>query len=515
MRVTNRIWQIVLGFSFCILIAAGLIGLFSIKKTSASNSEEPQIDISDPNAKALLCGPNSVCTALRRLGIPMVLKTFTDRIRLTQKGVTMNELVRVASYVKEIIAQEQILTWEELKVLDGTAVLFVNDSHFVATDPREKEDSLQEEHRIRIYDEGKPARWYSRDELKAIWNGNTIVLCKKQLKAGKKPQIEWEHCQIDAGSFNPEDTIEYQFNFRNVGKDVLRIKSINKSCNCAGYKLSSQNIPSGQRGWIEGTIKPIGRRGKFKSFLLITTNDPDYSDTILVMESLIKNEHILSKEVVYCGKISQGEEKSTEIFIHDPGDKSLYVVDAQVILDINDAQNHDYIQSSLELYKIEEGSKYVGMIGAYPLEAGDYVVRLKNVIHNNCFTGSFKGKIIIDTNLKSPHNHFEIPVYGEIIHHVHSLPANVMLVTESDENAEEVICLQSLINKRFEVHKFWIDNTEYITIKQLPEQESNPRYKVSVLPTIINSEKSMIQTIIHFQLDSGVIIDVPVIIWRK
>lgn len=500
-----------------VLVLVALLTIVSliVRPPSRPKPKEDLIDTTESRSQELLCGPRSLSTALRRLGIPTRREKLAKSVCLTARGIEMGELLRLASSIDHVNAERTSLTWDKLTALGGTAVLFVHGSHFVAADPREKEQTSQDEkHRIRIYDEGKSARWLTRAELTEIWDGDAIVLRRKLGTSGEGPRIEWKHCLIDAGCFKRNDTARYRFHLRNAGNAVLKIESIKKSCNCAGYEVNAREISPGQSGWIEGTVRLDGHRGKFRSFLLVRSNDIHNPEVVLTMEAFVYNDHILSHDRAHFGQIPQGRARSLEIFVHDPGEKNLQVQGTQIDLSSRQGQN-DHVRASLELLDVGQSSEYVGVIGAYPVKAGDYVIRPTVIVDNNCPVGPFTGKIIINTNLKSPLDYIEIPLDGNILPHVRSCPATVMLRLGPKEHTSETIYLESLTNRQFEVLKVWTDTNEPISVKPLPTQKGEPRYEIGALPTIVDSTERLIQTVVHFRLNEGWVLDVPVIVYCK
>lgn len=159
----------------------------------------------DPTIAAhrkMMCGPISLSVALDRLGINSSSRDLAQQCDVTPKGVELRELKRVARGIAQVEARTERLSWDALRHIDGTAVLFVKGQHFVAVDPREQASGAA----IRVYDEGKPALWMTEAELKEIWNGEALVVKRRSssVKQVDGPRIEWDHCFVDNGVLKPD-----------------------------------------------------------------------------------------------------------------------------------------------------------------------------------------------------------------------------------------------------------------------------------------------------------------------
>lgn len=503
----------------CVCIGAGILHL-SKKATTSLDTNLELLDPSDPRAEKLLCGPKSICTALRRLGIPIQIGDLYKNMKLTEKGVSVGQIVDLARDSGRVNAQEKVLTWDQLASWNGTAILLVSNNHFVSVDPRERrKTSDTQERSLRVYDAGKPTRWMARNELAALWDGTAVILNRvKTAKKYKEPHVEWEHCLVDEGSVRgSNDAVAHgRFNFRNTGKDTLKIEVIQKSCGCTSYDMSAPEIPSGESGWIEATVKLNRRRGEFQPYLVVKTNDPDSPTAILILKSFVNSEHILSKDVAHFGRRARNSTSSLDIFIHDPGEERLRVLNTKIQI-FNRGGKHSHIESSVESVAIGQYSEHVGIMGMHPVKPGDFLIRPQITTDSNCPVGPFSGEITIITNLDSPFNQIRIPLDGVIISHVYSQPRIVMLTLGTQAHMSQVVRLESNTGRKFNIETFWADSKAPISIKPVDPSisECETCYEISVLPASISPGVRSVETTAHFQLEEGTSLSVPVMIWRK
>ncbi len=196
-----------------ICLTVGLL-IHRLDRTSMASTPSLSMD-----SERLVCGPKSLCIAIRRLGVPVVDTRPLYEACENGKGVEFGVLETLTSQFPDIkVVGLQHISWEDLVNLDGTAVLFVNGNHFVAVDPRERPaSSMSPGVQVRVYDPGHPARWYTRNKLEEIWKGEALILKKgttKQLKSG--PKINWDTCWVDTGFFTGDQTIECPFKLTNT-----------------------------------------------------------------------------------------------------------------------------------------------------------------------------------------------------------------------------------------------------------------------------------------------------------
>lgn len=267
------------------------------------------LDPSNPDHKKMLCGPISLLKALGRVGIGSSLKELASQCEVDSKGVTLRNLERVTNGIQEVKSRVRRLDWDDLTSLDGTAVLFVRGHHYVAVDPREADPGRStNEAAVRVYDEGKPARWMTREELEEIWRGETLVIRRRtpSLRQAAGPSIEWDRCLIDKGVLKPDAVVEYVFPFRNVGSSDLTIDRVAKSCGCATYSITSRRLAPGQAGVIKADVDLRGKRGYFQNHIFVKTNDATKPLSILRMTAGVLRARVLSAERISLGDLPRG-----------------------------------------------------------------------------------------------------------------------------------------------------------------------------------------------------------------
>lgn len=124
------------------------------------------------------------------------------------------------------------------------------------------------------------------------------TLTEAQLK--KAAKISTDKTENNFGKIEKAQGVSYKFNFKNTGKDTLKITSAQSACGCIIHKLSNKdknNTPTtfvlpGKTAVLELTYNPQGT-GKNRDIITLYTNDPAnprvaYVLSADVVESLIE-----------------------------------------------------------------------------------------------------------------------------------------------------------------------------------------------------------------------------------
>lgn len=91
----------------------------------------------------------------------------------------------------------------------------------------------------------------------------------------RAPRIIFEKETYQFAEVKMGDPIDFEFSFRNDGKDPLQILKIKPSCACVLLNTQNLTLKSGQKGIIKGKFDTNNRSGNQYHNITVFTNDPN------------------------------------------------------------------------------------------------------------------------------------------------------------------------------------------------------------------------------------------------
>jgi hypothetical protein len=76
----------------------------------------------------------------------------------------------------------------------------------------------------------------------------------------------------DFGTIAEGPAGDYEFAFKNTGKEPLTIESVHASCGCTTPSYSKEPIAPGKTGKIKASYNTVGRPGAFTKSITVTSN---------------------------------------------------------------------------------------------------------------------------------------------------------------------------------------------------------------------------------------------------
>lgn len=74
--------------------------------------------------------------------------------------------------------------------------------------------------------------------------------------------IVFEERIIDIGDVAPDTILTQDYQFKNTGDYNLKIDFIQTDCSCSDYKINSETIPPGEKGYIKLFLDTSNKVGK-------------------------------------------------------------------------------------------------------------------------------------------------------------------------------------------------------------------------------------------------------------
>lgn len=500
--------------TFVIIIGSSLgVVYWSIKSLRTPTQK---FDYSNPEHKKMLCGPISLSIATGRLGINFDLIKLASQCKISPEGITLRELGRVAKSIQEIKSRTDRLSWDDLKSLDGTAVLFVNNDHFVAVDPRETLSSGNAKSAVRIYDENKPAQWMIRKELEKIWKGKALTIERvrpsPQQVAG--PYIEWDECFIDKGILESSSIVQYAFSFRNVGSSDLTIDSVKKSCGCAKYTLTTNRLAPGQAGIIEASVDLHGKKGYFSNNLAVKTNDTANPLSVLRMAVGVRKEHVLSTQMIRLTDLPKSGKVTGEFYASDPGFGGLEIRD--VFFEPASGQEiSKHLTCSITRSLLGDDVQRVAKLFGYQGEPEDYVIRIELEASEKCPVGRFQGEVSVVAEVDDAISTHIVAIKGTVIQDVYSVPGVALITLDGEGAGSATIQLRSHANHDFQIVETWVDSRTPAKIERADRpQAPGGKFILSTLMPAVVAGATPIESAAFFKLHNGTVVSVPIAIFK-
>lgn len=76
----------------------------------------------------------------------------------------------------------------------------------------------------------------------------------------------------DFGTIAEGPAADYEFEFKNTGKEPLIIETVHASCGCTTPSYSKEPIAPGKSGKIKASYNTVGRPGAFTKSITVTSN---------------------------------------------------------------------------------------------------------------------------------------------------------------------------------------------------------------------------------------------------
>ena len=104
----------------------------------------------------------------------------------------------------------------------------------------------------------------------------------------KGPRIKFEKVAHNFGEVNPGSTHRYEFKFKNIGDEVLKLKQPSSSCLCTVAKLDKGEYAPGESGVVRVTkFRVPEKRGVKSQPLYISSNDKSTPKVKLVIKARV------------------------------------------------------------------------------------------------------------------------------------------------------------------------------------------------------------------------------------
>jgi hypothetical protein len=179
--------------------------------------------------------------------------------------------------------------------------------------------------------------------LKKIIFAATVSLCFSA-SVFAQAQFEFIEDKHDFGTIIEGVNATWEFKFKNVGKDTIRLQQtdVRASCGCTTPSWTKDPIAPGQMGSVSAQFGSAGRPGIFNKNVTVSYQGAVVKmlgikgvvikpDTTKFTEAELKKSPkiFLDKNSYHFGKVERGQKVMTKIFIKNNGKDSLTILGGQ------------------------------------------------------------------------------------------------------------------------------------------------------------------------------------------
>jgi len=102
------------------------------------------------------------------------------------------------------------------------------------------------------------------------------------------PKIRFENTVHDFGKIKEGSVVDYTFKFKNVGSDVLEIKTVRTSCGCTAAVVSGKSIKPGEEGNLKVEFDSTKKEGVVTRTITLSSNDPVEQQKVLTIIAFVE-----------------------------------------------------------------------------------------------------------------------------------------------------------------------------------------------------------------------------------
>jgi hypothetical protein len=147
--------------------------------------------------------------------------------------------------------------------------------------------------------------------------------------AEKMPKIKFKEEAWDFGKVKQDQSLSYEFVFKNEGDAPLVIQKVDTSCGCTAALVSDRKVEPGKEGKIKVNFNSQGYSGAVSKFIYVESNDPAEPRKELKISADIdvppQPKIDLDRYSYDAGLLLQGEDLKARFMIKNRGELELRV----------------------------------------------------------------------------------------------------------------------------------------------------------------------------------------------
>jgi hypothetical protein len=361
---------------------------------------------------------------------------------------------------------------------------------------------------LRVYEQNRPATWYSRLQLESRWAGESLVLRHDPAKPRTgAPCLRWQACLRDCGFVaHDQSKVDFIYDFENAGGQPLNLSVLGTGCGCAKASVAPLTVAPGGKGKATLTVDVFDKRGYFSTFALLKTNDPLLPQCKVNAIGGVFQPVLTSLDQVYFGELSRGSSVVQSFYIQDRGDQTLKIDSLYASVDTSCGPKVG-IASAATITEIQSSNYPSHPISRYPVKVGDYRVDLTLTIAPTAPLGPVAGEVVFQTNQPGKFRTGKVLFNGLVRSDVYAEPSALLLSTSQPSIT---IRLESRLGKRVEMAANpAVSGDTHLSIVQVDRDDTSLTYRVSLDGT---QQGGTLSATLTFNLKGEGSICVPVVV---
>lgn len=159
--------------------------------------------------------------------------------------------------------------------------------------------------------------------------------------AGRAGALSFHRTTWDFGKIGSVKKQTHRFTYKNSGDETITITDVTPSCGCTAAMPGQTRIKPGEKGFIDVTFNPVGKKGDFSSTVNIETDTEE--SYLLTLKAYVMTasgkpvvvrppqpEISVSPLEIKLGALKKGETAIYKIVIGNKGEGDLYIRNFQV-----------------------------------------------------------------------------------------------------------------------------------------------------------------------------------------
>jgi hypothetical protein len=289
------------------------------------------------------------------------------------------------------------------------------------------------------------------------------------------PKVRFVNPRYDFGEAEAGDEIEHTFPFENAGDAPLFLNRISSSCGCTEARASAQEIPPGQAGEIQATLRTQGLHGTVEKELVLETSDPQNPLVRLTISGRVVSEVTVEPRYLNWGTFPPGE-------MPQPRRLRIGLAEGRGL------RIEKVLSQSPAVVLLKESEDESGAVYAVALAAG-------------LPAGRFAGRITVRSNSQRfPEVH--VPFQGNVLGSVKVTPETVSLgsVTKGEPSVR-ILNVSKTGEQGFTIEK--AKTTSKALSTEIVEKKQGETYEIKVTYTPGRRARGRIAERITIHLDDG------------
>lgn len=165
--------------------------------------------------------------------------------------------------------------------------------------------------------------------FKLLWLITGLILLSPiGVYAKDEPQVQVSETSYDVGQMYENEKITHIYEFKNIGKAILKVHKAKTFCNCTTPEVLNKEVAPGETGSVKVVLdaSKLKERGKITRSLTIWTNDPKNPEVTFQIVAEILSEVDVSPKFLNFGEINNRKPVTRKLVVTFASQKVLKIL---------------------------------------------------------------------------------------------------------------------------------------------------------------------------------------------